>query len=88
MEFLVSVNITLKTAINDPQGLVVLAGLHGLGFNSVSKVRMGKYIEIWVEGTDRASVGKDIEEMCQQLLSNPLVEEYHYHLLGTPEGTP
>lgn len=88
MEFLATVSITLKTAINDPQGLVVLDGLHGLGFNSVTKVRVGKYIEVWVEGPDRGSVEKEIEGMCQQLLSNPLIEDYRYYLVDNPEGAP
>ena len=54
MRFLARVYVTLKPTVNDPQGLTTLAGLHSLGFDSVEGVRAGKYLEIRVDGQERA----------------------------------
>ena len=50
--FLARVYVTLKTTVNDPQGLTIRSGLHSLGFESVDNVRFGKYIEIRIDEED------------------------------------
>ncbi len=74
MQFLAKVYVTLKPAVNDPQGLTVLGGLKTLGFQSVSSVRVGKYLELALDAPDRAAAEAQAQEMCRKLLANPVIE--------------
>jgi phosphoribosylformylglycinamidine synthase len=76
--------VTLKTAVNDPQGLAIRGGLHQLGFQSVSSVRAGKYFDIRLEAPDRASADLAVGEMCRRLLANPVIEDYTFDLDEAP----
>lgn len=70
---LARITIRLKPSVLDAQGAVVRDALHRLGFTDVEAVHMGKYIELDVsEGTGEA----EIRQMCQQLLANPIIEDY------------
>ncbi len=84
--FLARVYVTLKPTVNDPQGLTIRGGLHSLGFDSVDTVRAGKYIEITLEGDDKASAEKQVTEMCQKLLANPVIEDFRFELEYAPSG--
>jgi phosphoribosylformylglycinamidine synthase PurS subunit len=75
MTFAVEVIVALKPVVNDPQGLVVRDSLHRLGFAGVLAVRVGKHIELEVEGDDEASVRAQVEDMCEQLLRNTVIED-------------
>ncbi len=75
MTFAVEVVVALKPVVNDPQGLVVRDGLHRLGFPEVRAVRVGKHLELEVEGDDEASVRAKVEAMCEQLLRNTVIED-------------
>ncbi len=78
--FRARVYVTLKPTVNDPQGLTIRGGLHSLGFESVEAVRAGKYIEITLAGDDKASAEKQLTEMCQKLLANPVIEDFRFEL--------
>lgn len=78
--FLAKVFVTLKPAVNDPPGLTVMGGLKTLGFDSVESVRLGKYLEVKVNESDRAKAETQVTEMCQKLLANPVIEEFRYEL--------
>ena len=78
--FLAKIYVTLKPAVNDPQGRTVLAGLKSLGFTSVKEVRAGKYIEISVQGPSRNEASTQVTKMCEKLLANPVLEEYSFEL--------
>ena len=78
--FLAKVFVTLKPTVNDPQGLTVLGGLKTLGFASVESVRLGKYLEVKIDETDRTRAEKLAAEMCQKLLANPVIEEFRCEL--------
>jgi phosphoribosylformylglycinamidine synthase len=66
--------VTLKNGILDPQGKAVEHALHSLGFKGVDGVRIGKFIEMELDGE---KVGKgEIDEMCKKLLANPITEDY------------
>ena len=79
--YLAKILVTLKPTVNDPQGLTVKGGLHTLGFDSVQSVRVGKYIEIGVDGADRAQAEEQVNDMCDKLLANPVIEDYRFELV-------
>ena len=78
--FLAKVYVTLKPTVNDPQGLTIKGGLHSLGFTSVESVRAGKYMEIRLDGDSRQEAERLLNEMCRQLLANPIIENYRFEL--------
>ncbi len=78
--YLARIYVTLKPAVNDPQGLTVLNSLKQLGFASVSDVRVGKYLEVQVEESDRSRAETLIADMCNKLLSNPVIEQFSFDL--------
>ena len=78
--YLARVYVTLKPAVNDPQGLTVMGGLHSLGYEAVEDVRIGKYMEIRVDAEDRAQAESDVAGMCDRLLANPVIENYRFTL--------
>ena len=78
--FLAKVFVTLKPTVNDPQGLTVMGGLKTLGFESVQSVRLGKYLEVQVNESERSRAEAQVAEMCRKLLANPVIEEFSYQL--------
>lgn len=78
--FLARVYVTLKPTVNDPQGLTIRGGLQSLGFDSVESVRAGKYLEIRVDGEDKAQAEARVTEMCRKLLANPVIEDFRFEL--------
>ena len=69
-----------KPVVNDPQGLTVKEGLASLGFREVTDVRVGKYIEVNLEGSSEHEARRRVEEMCRQLLANHVIEDFHFDL--------
>ena len=72
----ISVIITLKKDVLDPQGKVIHQTLDGMGFNDVNEVRQGKYFEIDTKETDNKKAKAKVEEMCKKLLANLVIENY------------
>ena len=75
-----TVCITLKPGLLDAQGKTVKSALESLGFKGVADVRMGKYIELELNGSRAASAKADVERMCKKLLANPVVETYRIEM--------
>ena len=73
---LAKVYITLKKGVLDPQGKVVNHALSSLGFDGIEEVRMGKFLEIYLEGEDRDKTVIEVEKMCRKILANPVIEDY------------
>ena len=73
---LAKIYITLKKDVLDPQGSVIANSLKSLGFNNIEDVRQGKYIEIKLDGKNKESANKQINEMCEKLLANLVIEDY------------
>ena len=73
----VKVFVSLKEGILDPQGLTVENSLKNLGYENVSNLRIGKFITLEINGND---IDKQIDEMCQKLLANPIIEDYKYEI--------
>jgi phosphoribosylformylglycinamidine synthase PurS subunit len=72
----ISVIITLKKDVLDPQGKVIQQTLNGMGFENINEVRQGKYFEINTKETDPKKAKDQVEEMCKKLLANLVIENY------------
>ena len=72
----ISVIITLKKDVLDPQGKVIHQTLGGMGFDNISEVRQGKYFEIDTKESDQKKAKEKVEEMCKKLLANLVIENY------------
>ena len=72
----ISVIITLKKDVLDPQGKVIHQTLDGMGFNDINDVRQGKYFEIDTKESDPKKAKDKVEEMCKKLLANLVIENY------------
>ncbi len=72
----ISVIITLKKDVLDPQGKVIHQTLDGMGFKDVNEVRQGKYFEIDTKEADKDQAKLKVEEMCKKLLANLVIENY------------
>jgi phosphoribosylformylglycinamidine synthase subunit PurS len=72
-----------KPGILDPQGQAVAGALHHLGF-AVGEARVGRLVELDLPTEDRAHALAELEQMCRQLLTNPLIESYAIELDGRP----
>jgi phosphoribosylformylglycinamidine synthase len=73
------ITITPIKAVLDPQGKTVQSALEHMGFSGVGAVHVGKYMEIEISG-ERELVHKQIDDACRKLLSNPVIEDYHFTL--------
>jgi len=69
-----------KRTVLDPQGKTVKHALESMGFAGIKDVRVGKFMEIELEGGDKAELQKKIDEACHKLLSNPVIEEYTFEV--------
>ena len=76
MLFSARVYVTLKPAVNDPQGNAVMNSLKSLGFQSVHDVRVGKFLTLEVDADTQATAERQVVEMCDRLLANPVIETY------------
>ena len=72
----ISVIITLKKDVLDPQGKVVANSLNTLGFETVQDVRQGKYIEVTIDEEDTDIAKQKLDQMCEKLLANLVIEDY------------
>ena len=72
----ISVVITLKKDVLDPQGKVIHQTLDGMGFEGINEVRQGKYFEIDTNDSDKKKAEEKVEEMCKKLLANLVIEDF------------
>ena len=78
--FKANITVTLRPSILDPQGKASLHALGELGFDSVSGVRIGKYIEMEIEAATSEEARSIADKAASQLLSNPVMEDYHIEI--------
>jgi phosphoribosylformylglycinamidine synthase PurS subunit len=76
-----TVYVTIKQSVLDPQGNAVQGALHSMGFDEVSKVRIGKYLEFELDTTDKTEAEARVKSMCEKLLANTVIEDYRYELV-------
>jgi len=70
------VTIRLKKGITDPEGANTLKALHLLGFNNVKDAKTIRTVDILIDDKNKEKVRKDVEQMCQRLLTNPVIHSY------------
>lgn len=83
------IHVTLKPALLDVQGQTVLKALQQLGHSEVQDVRIGKVIYVKVSDTlAGAALQAELDKMCAQLLTNPVIENYNMRILAEPGTAP
>lgn len=74
--------VSLKSTVLDPQGQTVRSALQGLGYAGIAEVRQGKFFDISIAaGATREQARKDLETIAQEVLANPVIEEYQIEVL-------
>jgi len=76
MSYVARVDVMLKPGISDPQGQTIEKALPVLGYEGVTGVRVGKRIQLEVDASDADAAKTKVEEMCERLLANPVIESY------------
>jgi phosphoribosylformylglycinamidine synthase PurS subunit len=85
--WLARIHVTLKPVVLDPQGEAVLHGLHQLGYQDVSGVRVGKYLEISLAAASQSAAEDAVRQMCDRLLANPVIERYDFTITESAPAT-
>jgi phosphoribosylformylglycinamidine synthase PurS subunit len=75
------VHVHLKSGVLDPQGEAVAGALRELGFGAVKGARVGKVIELELEGSDARAAEADVKQMCEKLLANTVIEGYRVEIV-------
>ena len=85
MKYHSRIYVTLRPSVLDPAGTAVASGLKQLGYQGVEGVRIGKYIELTFSATSEAQAKEQLDKMCDQLLANPVIENYSFELTPMAE---
>ncbi len=79
-KFIVEINVMPLKALLDPQGKAVSQSMKNIGFNEISNVRIGKHITLEIESESKEKALERVNEACNRILSNPIMEGYEYIL--------
>lgn len=74
------VYVTLKKGVLDPQGKAVAGALRSMSFGEVKDLRIGKFMELEIDGESKESVHARLREMCEKLLANTVIENYRIEI--------
>ena len=77
---LARIHVKFKSGVLDTQGKAVHHALNDLGYSEVQEVQVGKYMEIKLEGVTEEEAGTRVQEMCEKLLANTVIESYRFSL--------
>ena len=77
---LAKIYVKMKESVLDPQGKAVLGALHSLGYAEANDVRVGRYVEVRLNGASRPEAEKRVKEMCEKLLANTVIENYRFEI--------
>ena len=80
---LAQILVTFKKGILDPQGKTVHHALNDLGYNEVLDVHIGKYLEIKLDSLSEQEAEIRVQEMCERLLANTVIESFRFKLVST-----
>lgn len=87
MKYQAYIYVTLRSSVLDPAGVAVQSGLQQLGYEGVEQLRMGKYIELTLTAADEQKARERLDGMCDQLLANPVIEDYRFDLTPVYSNT-
>jgi len=77
-----NIYVTLKKGVLDPQGEAVSRSLQVMGYQGVQEVRIGKFIQIVLDSDDSEAAGRQLEEMSDKLLANPVIEDFRIEIVA------
>ena len=80
MKFIAEINVMPLKALLDPQGKAVTGVMHNNGYSEIENVRVGKHLTLEIEAADRKKATARVEEVCQKILHNPIMEGYEFTL--------
>ena len=80
MNYRVHIRVMPRRGLLDPQGQAVLHAIGSLGYSGVREVRVGKLIELDLEGRDKPAAEAEVKALCERLLANTVIEEYRFEL--------
>jgi phosphoribosylformylglycinamidine synthase subunit PurS len=86
-KYLAKIFVTLRPSVLDPAGVAVQSGLQQMGYNNVEQVRIGKYIELLITSTEEKKARQDLDNICNQMLANPVIENYRFELIEVETQT-
>lgn len=78
MLFKAEVKVSLKKGVLDPQGSAVEGAVKAMGYTGVPQVRIGKFIELWVEAGSEEQARETVQDLGKKILSNPVMETFHF----------
>ena len=81
--FQAKIYVTLRPSVLDPAGTAVRSGLEHMGYDNVDQVRIGKYVELSLSAENEAAAAEQLDRMCDQLLANPVIENYRFEISTT-----
>ncbi|MEA5502260.1 phosphoribosylformylglycinamidine synthase subunit PurS [Halotia wernerae UHCC 0503] len=86
-KYLAKIFVTLRPSVLDPAGVAVQSGLQQMGYDNVEQVRIGKYIELLITSTEEKKARQDLDNICDQMLANPVIENYRFELIEVETQT-
>jgi phosphoribosylformylglycinamidine synthase subunit PurS len=86
-KYIAKIFVTLRPSVLDPAGVAVQSGLQQMGYDNVEQVRIGKYIELTITSSDETKARRDLNVICDQMLSNPVIENYRFDLIEVETQT-
>ena len=86
MQYQAKIHVTLRPSVLDPAGAAVRAGLHSLGYDTVENLRIGKYLELTFSAPDEDTARAHLDQMCDRLLANPVIEVYRFELIEVAQS--
>ncbi|WGV24235.1 phosphoribosylformylglycinamidine synthase subunit PurS [Halotia branconii] len=86
-KYLAKIFVTLRPSVLDPAGVAVQSGLQQMGYDNVEQVRIGKYIELLITSTEEKKARQDLDNICNQMLANPVIENYRFELIEVETQT-
>ena len=87
LKYQAKIYVTLRPSVLDPSGTAVQSSLQHLGYENVEQVRIGKYIELMVTASEEDEARQQLDRMCDQLLANPVIENYRFELIEVEAQT-
>ncbi|MEH1843186.1 MAG: phosphoribosylformylglycinamidine synthase subunit PurS [Nostoc sp.] len=86
-KYLAKIFVTLRPSVLDPAGVAVQSGVKQMGYENVDQVRIGKYIELTITSSDEKKARQDLDRICDQMLANPVIENYRFDLIEVETQT-